>query len=86
MLQNLKNLFIILLLSIFNSVFSQNIIIFIDQTESPNTLNKGNLQIESGYLSLKDRETNSKMTQSLINNLFRYGLNNNIELSSTYPI
>ena len=82
MLQKLKNLFIILLLSIFNSVFSQNIITDRpDQTESPNTLNKGNLQIESGYLSLKDRETNSKMTQSLIpTNLFRYGLNNNIEL------
>ena len=48
MLQKLKNLFIILLLSIFNSVFSQNIITDRpDQTESPNTLNKGNLQIES---------------------------------------
>ena len=82
MLQKLKNLFIILLLSIFNSVFSQNIITDRpDQTESPNTLNKGNLQIESGYLSLKDRETNSKMTQNLIpTNLFRYGLTNNIEL------
>ena len=82
MSQKLKNLFIILLLSIFNSVFSQNIITDRpDQTESPNTLNKGNLQIESGYLSLKDRETNSKITQSLIpTNLFRYGLNNNIEL------
>ena len=66
MLQKLKNLFIILLLSIFNSVFSQNIITDRpDQTESPNTLNKGNLQIESGYLYLKDRETNSKMNQSL---------------------
>ena len=82
MSEKLKNLLIILLLSLCNSVFSQNIITDRpDQTESPNTLSKGNLQIESGYLSLKDKENRNIINQILIpTNLFRYGLNNNIEL------
>ena len=82
MSEKLKNLLIILLLSLCNSVFSQNIITDRpDQTESPNTLSKGNLQIESGYLSLKDKENKNIINQILIpTNLFRYGLNNNIEL------
>ena len=82
MSEKLKNLLIIPLLSLCNSVFSQNIITDRpDQTESPNTLSKGNLQIESGYLSLKDKENRNIITQILIpTNLFRYGLNNNIEL------
>ena len=80
--QKLKDSFAIILLLSSSFIFSQDIITDRpDQTESPNTLNKGYLQIESGYLSLKDRETNNKITQTLIpTNLFRYGLTNNIEL------
>ena len=44
-------------------IFSQDIITDRpDQTESPNTLNKGNLQIESGFLFSKVRE-NKKLVK-----------------------
>ena len=47
-------IFIITFLSLSSTIFSQDIITDRpDQTESPNTLNKGNLQIESGFLFSK---------------------------------
>ena len=75
-------IFIIIFLSLSSSVFSQDIITDRpDQTESPNTLNKGNLQIESGFLFNKDRENKKLVKQNLApTNLFRYGITNNIEL------
>ncbi len=80
--QNLKNSFVIILLLSSSLIFSQDIITDRpDQTESPNTINKGALQIESGYLSLKDKENKKSITQNLApTNLVRYGLTNNIEL------
>ena len=75
-------IFIITFLSLSSSVFSQDIITDRpDQTESPNTLNKGNLQIESGFLFSKDRENKKLVKKNLApTNLFRYGITNNIEL------
>ena len=75
-------LIIITFLSLSSSVFSQDIITDRpDQTESPNTLNKGNLQIESGFLFSKDRENKKLVKKNLApTNLFRYGITNNIEL------
>ncbi len=80
--QNLKSSCLIILLLSSSFIFSQDIITDRpDQTESPNTLNKGALQIESGYLSLKDRENKKSKTRNLApTNLFRYGLTNIIEL------
>ena len=75
-------IFIITFLSLSSTVFSQDIITDRpDQTESPNTLNKGNLQIESGFLFSKDRENKKLVKKNLApTNLFRYGITNNIEL------
>jgi len=80
--QDLKKLCAIILFLSSSFIFSQNIITDRpDQTESPNALNKGALQIESGYLSLKDRENKKSITQNLApTNLFRYGLTEKIEL------
>ena len=78
----MKSSYLIILLLSSSFIFSQDIITDRpDQTESPNTLNKGVLQIESGYLSLKDRENKKSITRNLApTNLFRYGLTNIIEL------
>ena len=75
-------IFIITFLSLSSTIFSQDIITDRpDQTESPNTLNKGNLQIESGFLFSKVRENKKLVKKNLApTNLFRYGITNNIEL------
>ena len=52
-----------------------------DQTESSSTVGSGNLQIESGLLIGYERSGQNTLRQILApTNLFRYGLNNNIEI------
>jgi len=79
---NSITLFIILFFLINNLIFSQDIITDRpDQTESANTLDKGSLQIETGFLSSRDREKKKLLKQNLTpTNLFRYGITNKLEL------
>ena len=72
----------ILLIFVSKSIFSQIIITDRpDQTESPVTLEKGRLQIESGVLHQVDGDGNEELKALLIpTNLFRFGISKKVEL------
>lgn len=72
----------ILLIFASNSILSQIIITDRpDQTESPVTLEKGRLQIESGILLQVDGDDSEELKSLLIpTNLFRFGISKKVEL------
>ena len=72
----------ILLIFASNSILSQIIITDRpDQTESPVTLEKGRLQIESGILLQVDGDGSEELKSLLIpTNLFRFGISKKVEL------
>ena len=72
----------ILLIFVSDSILSQIIITDRpDQTESPVTLEKGRLQIESGILLQVDGGGNEELKSLLIpTNLFRFGISKKVEL------
>lgn len=65
-----------------------------DFTESPNVVPKGALQIETGFILEKDKESSLLMGQQSVNvtnttfntGLIRYGLTNKLELRFNYSI
>ena len=73
---------ILLFFFLSHILFAQNIITDRpDQTESPITLEKGRLQIESGILNQAEGEGSDALKSLIIpTNLFRYGISNKVEL------